>query len=685
MLPLRWRSLPVFPRSRRARSVLTVGLLLGGALFVNELVCNLIALYQQFGGAKVMRSVASSYDQVFVDAAGAAAWMLAVAAALSLLVGLAWAAVAVPARTVALRRWGRSRATRLAYWSVATLVFFNAWYSLELAVLPASRLSGSALVMLSGALDHPLPLRAGALPMPAACALAALLFVCEALARSARLRRQAAGATLGLAALVGGYSAATAPGAPRPFLADRNVVILGLDSLQMNRLAVGGSTAGLAPNISAFLAGSFRFDNAWTPLARTYPSWMSLITGREPPHHGVRFNLMPDDQLAPDNPYLPAHLQAQGWSTFHATDETRFCILRERFGYERLLHPRMGVQDFVLASVFDFSAAGLARQCQLGHDLFPAIADNRASCSYNPDIWARDLVAALDEVPRDQPAFLSMHLCGNHWPFSAPAPWAHSGGDPVESCIRMVDEQAGVVLRWLNDSGLLERSVVAMLSDHGDGWSGDPRDKNNAHGDDFKSLYANKIVLGFRAPGLGAGRSGELVRITDVYPTLLELAGVVPPAAPIDGLSLVPLMRGEGGDGNSVAPPRRFFAETDLDRKLYTVKQLIDQQALWYQVDRGSGLVFLTPHAVEEFSFHKSYTLIEGDRRLEITPYQDEFKLFEFDPATGLDRARPPLASEAERAALLEAMVEHFGLDREALSRGAQARGYLPRLVSKGE
>ena len=672
------------PRTARGRAVVRVGLLLGGALFVNELVCNLIALYQQFGGAKVMRSVAADYDGVFVAAAGAAAWMLLVAALLSLLVGLAWAAVAVAARPAALRRWGRSRAARLAYWSIATLVFFNAWYSLQLLVLPASRLNGSALVMLSGALDHPLPLRAGALPMPLACGGAALLLLAEALRRSRRLRLQAAGATASLAALVAGYSALTAPGPVRPFAGDRHVVVLGLDSLQMNRLAAGGSSRGLAPHIDAFLAQSFRFDNAWTPLARTYPSWLSLLTGRDPPHHGGRFNLMPDERLAPDNPYLPAHLAGLGWSTFHATDETRFCILRERFGYQRLLHPRMGVQDFVLASTFDFSAAGLARQFQLGHDLLPAIANNRASSSYNPTIWTRNLIAALDEVPRDRPAFLSMHLCGNHYPFSAPAPWAHAGGDggadAVESCIRMVDEQAGAVLQWLREAGLMERAVVALLSDHGDGWSGDPRDLNNAHGDDFRSLYANQIVLGLRAPGLAAGRSGELVRITDVYPTLLELAGVEPPAAPIDGLSLVPLMRGESG----AARPRRLFAETDLDRKLYTVKQLIDQQALWYQVDRDSGLVFLTPRAVEEFTAHKSYLLIEGERRLEITPYQDEFKLFEFDPAA-LGRRRPATTSEAERAALLGAMVEHFGLDGEELGRAARARGYLGRLVSRGE
>jgi len=134
----------------------------------------------------------------------------------------------------------------------------------------------------------------------------------------------------------------------------------------------------------------------------------------------------------------------------------------------------------------------------------------------------------------------------------------------------------------------------------------------------------------------------------------------------------------------SCASLRQLFAETDLDRKLYTVKQLIDQQARWYRVDRDSGLVFLTPRAVEEFTAHKSYMLIRGERRLEITPYQDELKLFEFDPAR-LSRRRPAKTSEMERAALLEAMAEHFGLDREELDCATREREYLGRSVSRGE
>ncbi len=79
--------------------------------------------------------------------------------------------------------------------------------------------------------------------------------------------------------------------------------------------------------------------------------------------------------------------------------------------------------------------------------------------------------------------------------------------------------------------------------------------------------------------------------------------------------------------------------------------------------------------------------LIRGDRRLELTPYQDEFKLYEFDPATGRDLGRMLETGEGERERreLLAAMAEHFGLDTEALQCAARERGFLGRLVSKGE
>ena len=112
------------------------------------------------------------------------------------------------------------------------------------------------------------------------------------------------------------------------------------------------------------------------------------------------------------------------------------------------------------------------------------------------------------------------------------------------------------------------------------------------------------------------------------------------------------------------------------------MKQLIEQQALWYAVDRTSGLVHLTPRAVEEFSFYKSFMLIRGDRRLEITPHQKSFRVTAFDQDTGLDAPAPPPDNAAERASLLRDLATHCGLDGGALSEQAQQRGFLPGLVT---
>ena len=62
-----------------------------------------------------------------------------------------------------------------------------------------------------------------------------------------------------------------------------NIVIIGIDSLR-NDLQVPRQGRGATPNIRRFLDDSRRFSDATTPLARTYPSWVSILTGRHPGH-----------------------------------------------------------------------------------------------------------------------------------------------------------------------------------------------------------------------------------------------------------------------------------------------------------------------------------------------------------------------------------------------------------------
>ena len=67
-----------------------------------------------------------------------------------------------------------------------------------------------------------------------------------------------------------------------------NVVLLGIDALRPDHLGSEGYFRDTAPAIDAFLSESVVFEEAFTPLARTYPSWTSLLTGSWPTTPPVR-------------------------------------------------------------------------------------------------------------------------------------------------------------------------------------------------------------------------------------------------------------------------------------------------------------------------------------------------------------------------------------------------------------
>ena len=100
--------------------------------------------------------------------------------------------------------------------------------------------------------------------------------------------------------------------------------------------------------------------------------------------------------------------------------------------------------------------------------------------------------------------------------------------------------------------------MVVVAGDHGESLG------ERGERDHGIFIYENvlRVPLLIRAPGLAAGRVGEVVRLTDVMPTILDLLGVPAPAANLDGISLVPRIRGRAANldleafAESVQPER---------------------------------------------------------------------------------------------------------------------------------
>lgn len=105
--------------------------------------------------------------------------------------------------------------------------------------------------------------------------------------------------------------------------------------------------------------------------------------------------------------------------------------------------------------------------------------------------------------------------------------------------VSYVDAQIGKVLGALKESGLDKNTVVVLWGDHG--WHlGDQR----VWGKHTLSEYALKSALIVRSPGMKkTGRAtSAVVQSVDIYPTLLELAGIKQPY-PLDGKSFLPLLK----------------------------------------------------------------------------------------------------------------------------------------------
>jgi arylsulfatase A-like enzyme len=141
-----------------------------------------------------------------------------------------------------------------------------------------------------------------------------------------------------------------------------------------------------------------------------------------------------------------------------------------------------------------------------------------------------------------------------------------------DSGVAYTDAQIGRLLDGLSELGVADRTVVVITSDHGESLG-----ERGQAGHIFLTDDNLLVPLIIAAPGgIGVGRMvEEQVRLIDVLPTVLELLGVETGSG-MDGVSLVPLMKGEPSPVPPVAwsysaAANRGFAMRVDGRLKYTI------------------------------------------------------------------------------------------------------------------
>jgi arylsulfatase A-like enzyme len=75
---------------------------------------------------------------------------------------------------------------------------------------------------------------------------------------------------------------------------------------------------------------------------------------------------------------------------------------------------------------------------------------------------------------KEKPFFAWVHLYDAHTPYSPPEPFRSEYGSSglvglYDGEIAFVDEQIGRCLSWLDKKNLREKTIVAVIGDHGEG------------------------------------------------------------------------------------------------------------------------------------------------------------------------------------------------------------------------
>jgi len=493
-----------------------------------------------------------------------------------------------------------------------------------------------------------------------------------------------------MANVVGGGWTREEPSQQRP-----NVILVGVDSLRLDALQAFGG-AGNTPNLDRFLQQSAVFSDTITPLSRTFPAWVSILTGQHPRTHGAVANLVARSTVDSANT-LGNLLREHGYRAVMATDEVRFANIDESYGFDALITPQIGAADFLLGTLNDLPLSNLLSLTVAGKWLFPSNYANRAvATTYEPGIFIERL---RSEVPAGRdPLFLAVHLAVAHFPYhtadTPPPPanlteadlqvWQYTEG------LRTADRMFGEVVDVLDDKGLLRNAIVVVLSDHGEALlqPGDrlvDPDGHRAlgaerpievpylgHGTSVLSPPQFEVLLALRGFGDAAasgdwparGLHDDPASLEDIAPTLLDGLDLADQGGPFDGRSLL-----DSGRPSSVDPATRIrFTETDFNvpgmlAGVLNPTRIAQEGVKYYDIDPRSGWLYLKPAVMPDVFAMKQRAAMQGDWLLAALPTLDagtRYLLINRRTRAGRLLTAPPAASDEPAADLWAALHARF-------------------------
>ena len=297
-----------------------------------------------------------------------------------------------------------------------------------------------------------------------------------------------------------------------------NLVLIILDSARADRMGFLGGKGGLTPNLDRLASEALVFDHAYAQAPTTVVSHASILSGAYPQSTGISEI---GGTLSTSVAYLPDVLKANGYHT------SAFVGAIE-------LDARNGA-----AQGFDrgFQTYDAGFHPVIPGDTRPAVLRRRG------DQVAARTIAWL--ARKQAPFFMWVQLDD-----------PRGAASSYNSAVTAADAAVGKIITALKQANLYANTAVIAVGDHGESLG--------AHGEDMHGVFLYDetihvpLVVKLAEASPSAKKVTAKVRLIDIAPTALEIAGVPVPSQ-MQGQSLLRIAR-SGGD-------QAVYSRTDLTQR----------------------------------------------------------------------------------------------------------------------
>ena len=351
-----------------------------------------------------------------------------------------------------------------------------------------------------------------------------------------------------------------------------NILFVTTDHLRYDTLGFTGDPVIRTPAIDALAARSVSLSRYFVQNPVCHPSRATMMTGRYPCNHGVRWNF---SALNENEVTLVEHLKRNGYSTacigkYHL-DQSRFrsCLDHEKANSIRNMDPDNPFIQYVSSRGFSYRTGFALPDFQKRLGAVPQ-PDQPEDCHLDAYVGMKSR-EYMESITGAEPFFIWVGFYGPHHPYVPSGRFASMyapedvppfhrhdkdlGKKPVEyslyrnapnhkfypiadateralremkaayyGMVSQIDWQLGLVLQTLEEQGLAENTIVVFTSDHGE-FLGD-------HDIPFKAPFLLDCMV--HVPCLihvpsaigGFSLADTLAESVDLFPTLCGLVGV---------------------------------------------------------------------------------------------------------------------------------------------------------------